>query len=415
MASSNEIEERIQALVQQIAVLDAELRAQSWGRVMEIADELSVRRMRSADRRVLAEELRSIAAANLSLVQQPNRDNEAGSSDATDRALAGSPIDPDVGIARELAEVVPLVASSDAMLRGPQSADVDSLAAARPARTGEAKLDETALAETDEPIAVSDPTHDEDAFATEKDATFDCDQDEDAQSAGGLDERGRWRGDTAPVNVVQMLNAEMVYQAEDENDKDRYAAAAAQASLYDDPVAVIFPTTEELEAAVDEELAEEVRAERAEQERLNASDTDRTPIAEAGQPSAPGPGGAKPADPEPASGEPSISVGFSSHSRAERAILREREEKEARKQQRKEARKRYLGHLLTHREEDPDAQVVIPRGAATEAPDDLFVRRPQEGQGSARSPRMHAEETGSDSSDARHHNGSGHSAGTEAS
>ena len=42
------------------------------------------------------------------------------------------------------------------------------------------------------------------------------------------DAKGRWRGSTAPVNIVQMLNAEMVYQSQDEDDKDRYAAGIMQ-------------------------------------------------------------------------------------------------------------------------------------------------------------------------------------------
>ena len=67
-----------------------------------------------------------------------------------------------------------------------------------------------------------------------------------------------------------------------------------------------------------------------------------------------------------------MSVGFSSHSRAERAILAERERKEAVKREKKDARKHRFSKIFGRKNQDKD-DLVIPRGKAQEAPDDLFV------------------------------------------
>lgn len=239
------------------------------------------------------------------------------------------------------------------------------------------------------------------------------------------DEKGRWKGDTAPVNVVQMLNAEMVYQSQDEDDKDRYAAAAAQASLYDDPVAVILPSTDELEGRIptidadapeasddqpvsprepatspeDEHARPDAAAieespegkARARHGRRTGSFTERTAATEEpvvtqapaaarpatpGTPGAPGPGGTAPDDPQPAEGEPSFSVGFSASSRTERAVRDERERKEAAKAEKRAERHHRFPKIFGHKAEEAEDALVIPRGKATVAPGDLFFTGP---------------------------------------
>lgn len=479
-------EQRINAAAEKIMALDSDLRQLSWTRIREIAVELVASDLSTADRLEYARELDSIAATNLALIQRQQvlsamEEGEGEADAALDEhaaqqarvASASAAVLSQIqtnavpagagkaqgaeGVARSVASA-PVGAASGfshpEFPEVPDLADSDSSAglAQRVSRKLDSLMDAVGLGQDGEderrgadavPIADADAGEAPDLKAASSEAeASDPDAPGASQAAeaavpaedGNYDDKGRWRGSTAPMNVVQMLNAEMVYQSEDEDDKDRYAAAAAQASLYDDPVAVILPSADELEGRIpqvplpgkedvlaesdepaeredrgteprkniepeespDQEPAEaavkakttkptsakadgaaafkkdDAPAPRAKHSNAKHDDIDRLQIPEVKAPGAPGAGGTKPADPKPAEGEPSVSVGFSSHSRAERAILAERERKEAAKRKKKDAHKHRFPKIFGHKGGDDDL-VVIPRGKAKEAPDDLFV------------------------------------------
>lgn len=466
-------EQRINAAAEKIMALDSDLRRLSWTRIREIAVELAASDLPASERLEYARELDSIAATNLALIQrqqvlsameegegeddpapdehaaqqarvasasaavlsqiqaEPEPGGKAQQAHGSARVVSSAPVGAAGGFSHPEFPEVPDLAESDssAGLAQRVSRKLDSLMDA----VGLASDDETERRATDAvPIADAgeapdlktavDAAEPPEGDASEEPASAEPAAPAEPAENDDYDAKGRWRGNTAPVNIVQMLNAEMVYQSEDEDDKDRYAAAAAQASLYDDPVAVILPSADELEgrlpasssakkaeepAAQGEsesvEKAEPAREDRHESaaaaldspaketdgrpafkkdEKAHAAhsdhahakrdDVDRLQIPEVKAPGAPGAGGTKPADPKPAEGEPSVSVGFSSHSRAERAILAERERKEAAKREKKDARKHRFSKIFGRKDQDKD-DLVIPRGKAQEAPDDLFV------------------------------------------
>lgn len=460
-------EQRINAAAEKIMALDSDLRQLSWTRIREIAVELAASEMSVSDRLEFARELDSIAATNLALLQRqqvlsamegegeidPAPDEHAAQqarvASASAAVLLQIQADSDsMEKPQVIGDSAGTAASGGAVSAGgfPRSdlpeaselADSDSSAglAQRVSRKLDSLMDAVGLARDDadehhaapDEVAIADADAGEapnlkrpakDAIPDQQDVPAD-DAPASSKDDENYDAKGCWRGNTAPVNVVQMLNAEMVYQSEDEDDKDRYAAAAAQASLYDDPVAVILPSADELEAHGD---AEQARHAISESEGRDASadtlhgksqhvadadahseegvsgnqpapnreggaspvgsaekqahaerdDVDRLQVPEAKAPAAPGKGGARPADPKPAEGEPSVTIGFSAHSRAERAILAERERKEAAKREKREARKHRFSKIFGRKSQDEDGFVVIPRGEAKEAPDDLFV------------------------------------------
>lgn len=464
-------EQRINAAAEKIMALDGDLRQLSWTRIREIAVELAASEMPVSERLEFARELDSIAATNLALLQRQQvlsaMEEEGEKDSALDEHAAqqarvasasaavllqiqadadsaekpqenGGSVRAAASVAVAAAEGfphpdlsdIPQLAESDSSAGLVQrvSRKLDSLMDAvgltpDGADDRHAVPDEVAIADADAGEA-PDLEHSEENGAAEQRESPTDDAPAVSEDDGNYDAKGRWRGNTAPVNVVQMLNAEMVYQSEDEDDKDRYAAAAAQASLYDDPVAVILPSADELEAhgsaghvhfdmpepeeqareqaasvdapqddggqaadlrarsdggdagsrSVSRRDADESPAASAERHtRTNRDDVDRLQAPEAKPAVAPGTGGTKPADPKPAEGEPSISIGFSSHSRAERAILAERERKEAAKREKKEARKHRFPKIFGRKSQGDDGFVVIPRGEAKDAPDDLFV------------------------------------------
>lgn len=351
MAASDREAQRIHDAAEQLLAVDADLRTLSWTRVQDIANALSVKKLRGSERRMYARELQVIAATNLAVAARLDGSNERAAMQ---------------GIAED-APVQQQEGRSDKRAFGSHpSSDADVLQSSHAEESEQASAVETTERLSSVPIDGTEVRPDgstasdsqEHVVTGESDRSTVPEQtpDKNIQNNPGagvdvaatttpadpnFDDRGRWTGDTAPMNVVQMINAEMVFQSEDERDKDRYAAAAAQASLYDDPVSVVLPSAEELEAMLptvsemaaveDEELKHEVAAEHRERERARLSDTDRTPVAVPGTPGEPGVGGAKPADPKPAEGEPSISFGVSEHSRTERAVLAEKERKEAKK------------------------------------------------------------------------------------
>lgn len=507
-------EQRINAAAEKIMALDSDLRRLSWTRIREIAVELAASDLPASERLEYARELDSIAATNLALIQRQQvlsameegegEDDPAPDEHAAQQARVASAsaavlsqIQADIpaqaepaGSAQQMQGAARAVASAPVGAAGgfqhpefpevPDLAESDSSAglAQRVSRKLDSLMDAVGLAQDDGaaqsagdavPIADADageapnlkaaapaPEGAEGETPGEAANAATAEPAEPVEDAN-YDAKGRWRGDTAPMNVVQMLNAEMVYQSDDEDDKDRYAALAAQASLYDDPVAVILPSADELEGRTpvpptpdaaakpgvqdgseqkadrlphnrredDAEPAEKTKHKRhgrrpraekrvdepadstvqADAARADVSqvdvpqvdapaafekeagapaapgkrsdakldEIDRLQVPEVKAPGAPGAGGTKPADPKPAEGEPSISVGFSSHSRAERAILAERERKEAAKREKKDARKHRFSKIFGRRDQGPDDLVVIPRGKAKEAPDDLFV------------------------------------------
>lgn len=468
-------EQRINAAAEKIMALDSDLRQLSWTRIREIAVELAASDLPASERLEYARELDSIAATNLALVQRQQvlsameegegEDDPAPDEHAAQQARVASAsaavlsqiqAEPEPGGKPQEAHGSARVVSSASVGAAggfshpefpevPDLAESDSAAglAQRVSRKLDSLMDAVGLATDDEterratdavPIADADAGEAPD-LKTAVDAAEPSEGDAPEESASAVpaapadpaenddyDAKGRWRGSTAPVNIVQMLNAEMVYQSQDEDDKDRYAAAAAQASLYDDPVAVILPSADELEGRIpvspSAKKAEEPaaqgesesveKAEPAQEDRHESAaaasdspakeadgraalkkdekaqaahgghahakrdDVDRLQIPEVKVPGAPGAGGTKPEDPKPAEGEPSVSVGFSAHSRAERAILAERERKEAAKREKKDARKHRFSKIFGRKNQDKD-DLVIPRGKAQEAPDDLFV------------------------------------------
>lgn len=322
MAASDGDTQRIHDAAEKLLAADAELRSLSWTKVQDIANALSVKKLRGSERRAYARELQVIAATNLAVAARLDGSDDR---EAMRAVIKETPAQEREAPSDERTVESRVSSDSDAQ----RSLQTD---AGEPAPTDQS-------AEPDRSIAADQPS----------DANVQDDQNE-APAQGtkneipanpNFDEKGRWTGDTAPMNVVQMINAEMVFQSENEGDKDRYAAAAAQASLYDDPVSVVLPSAEELESILptvsemasveDEELKREVVAEHRERDRARLSDTERTPVVKPGEPGQPGAGGTRPADPKPAEGEPSISFGVSEHSRTERAVLAEKERKEAKK------------------------------------------------------------------------------------